>query len=157
MVDPKDLRQVSADHDDARATIPTPPPVAEPLTDAELSAIDARANAATPGPWAAEPYQLPPGRTRAGSPQGRVHADWFPIAAHVFLCDGAFIAAAREDVPRLLAEVQRLRARAEAAEQEREALRFKRDVLRAEVEELRRYDCRRAVDAVAAAREERDE
>lgn len=71
--------------DDTRATIPTPPPVAEPLTDAELDAIEA-----------------------------------------VCCCD---------EVACLLAEVRRLRD---------------------EVAELRRYDCRRVIDAVAAAREERE-
>lgn len=75
----------------------------EPLTAEQLAEIKARAEAATPGPWK------------------RFHMDRFsinnePLEKHI--CgvsqesehDAAFIAHAREDVPALLAEVERLRA-----------------------------------------------
>lgn len=61
----------------------------EPLTDVDLAAIRERCDAAAPGPW-----EL-------------VAADW-TITPH--RADYVFIAAARTDVPRLLAEVERLQS-----------------------------------------------
>lgn len=108
-------------------TTPTP----EPLTDERLAAIEARCAAATPGPWT---YR----RGRAwyrGDGAGRVWTDDEPAAegrvasdvddfvgpgidtgcgccqgSHLFESgpDGYFIAAARADVPDLVAEVRRL-------------------------------------------------
>lgn len=60
------------------------------MTPEELSAIESRANAATPGPW------------RLGRGSGN---DWATFEA-----DYAFIAEARADVVALIAEVRRLQA-----------------------------------------------
>lgn len=80
------------------------------MTDEELAAIEERADAATPGPWRIS-------RLRDGS--DLVMSDGAP-AGVVADCrdergfngdpDATFIAAARSDVPALLAEVRRLRA-----------------------------------------------
>lgn len=59
------------------------------MTDSELAAIAARANNATPGPWI---------RFYEG----------YEYAANNYEADTAFIAAARTDVPALVAEVERL-------------------------------------------------
>lgn len=74
----------------------------------ELDAIEARANAATPGPWASE--------TRTVD-HGNGVDDWHFLvmsdgeSVHTIgIDDAAFIAAARADVPALVAEVRRLRA-----------------------------------------------
>lgn len=61
----------------------------KPLTEQQLTDIETRANAATPGPWLQSDF-----------------ADFAEIKSP----DGAFIAHAREDVPALLTEVRRLRA-----------------------------------------------
>lgn len=105
----------------------------EPLTEGQLLAIKARAEAATPGPWVVD---LPDWGEfngisskngtqilNAGScipdPQtavdygGTVH-DWkeeiYDYGVHKW-DDADFIAHAREDIPALLAEVERLRTR----------------------------------------------
>ena len=76
------------------------------MNDEQLQAIKARANAATPGPW-------------------ECHNDDFVVVLHdgvwhtISIPDtspnAAFIAAARADVPALVAEVERLRAQLAAA------------------------------------------
>lgn len=83
--------------------------MAEPLTDERLADIEARCQAATPGPWQTDSDSCclygtdEPGMlgtwlmTSLGGPDGTPQ-------------DGAFIAAARADVPDLVAEVRRLRA-----------------------------------------------
>lgn len=96
----------------------------DPLTPAELDAIEARANAATPGPWNWYPHV---GRRESsryemenlcGAPG---HGEVLGINSETFSeleteewIDGYprdfdFISASRTDVPRLLAEVRRLR------------------------------------------------
>lgn len=92
----------------------------EPLTEERLLTIKVRAEAATPGPWRVKCEILEAdecGNATAEMPYvstedkaicvlyGRGHDD---ANAHE---DAAFIAAAREDVPALLAEVERLRTR----------------------------------------------
>ena len=80
------------------------------ITTTELSAIRARADAATPGPWEWEDVDLDrvwptPSRILAGQ-HGEVcsfDADDDPLAA-----DAQFIAHARADIPALLAEIDRL-------------------------------------------------
>jgi len=78
------------------------------VTDEQLSAIEQRAAAATPGPWASasdsETGALPIicGVTQYGEVQ-------YLIDDVATLRDAAFIAHAREDVPALCAEVRRLR------------------------------------------------
>ncbi len=100
------------------------------MTDEELDRIEALANAATAGPWFVTglPWFRAQDAVLAGSPDGNVAAmvaqcevwegerdEWndnepsFPLADS--RCDAAFIAAAREAVPALIAEVRRLRAK----------------------------------------------
>lgn len=84
------------------------------MTTKRLDEIEARANAATQGPWEWHPY-MGSGATLA-KPNRPFHElnilkttdDWPPVAA-----DAEFIAAARTDVPALLAEVRRLQAAVE--------------------------------------------
>lgn len=74
------------------------------MTDAELNEIEARANAASAGSWAAETLIVTPTLVRPADGS-------FPIAhcyAFNHAADGDFIANARSDVPKLLAEVRRL-------------------------------------------------
>ncbi len=75
------------------------------MSDLDLPAIAARTDAATPGPWS----------STATYPHLVMQPDddgWmisFNLAGKM-VEDAAFVAHAREDVPALLAEVQRLRA-----------------------------------------------
>lgn len=74
-----------------------------------LDAIEARANAATPGPW--EPYFTVHGHphvVRAGQSIWGVIVSISPDDYGRADCE--FLAAARSDVPALVAEVRRLRA-----------------------------------------------
>lgn len=74
----------------------------EPLTEEQLAAIKARAEAATPGPWQRfTPYGI---GVESGNGPVPLKVAW---AAQEN--DAAFISAAREDVPALLEEVERLR------------------------------------------------
>ncbi|HSN19768.1 MAG TPA: hypothetical protein VLS49_03775 [Usitatibacter sp.] len=86
-----------------------------------LDAIEARANAATPGPWRIERDELDESFSDEEQEQAFPRSIG-PIATwdHVLLgvkgeevrqieADAAFVAAAREDVPALVAEVRRLR------------------------------------------------
>ena len=90
-------------------------PMPDPLPESELSAIAARADAATPEPWIFEEFFRSERRYRLGlmTQGGRGilfhQAQWEPTKA-----DRAFLAAARSDVPALVAEVRRLRAAVEA-------------------------------------------
>jgi len=73
------------------------------MTDDELKAIKARAEAATPGPWATVlgRYVL----SRADAFKGQPDWPLMPKTAE----DATFIAHARMDMPALVAEVERLR------------------------------------------------
>lgn len=79
----------------------------------ELDAIEARANAATPGPWTTERPTKTYEGFRCGvtiaATYGRqcIYAD--PPGGQAPAADQRFIAAARADVPALVAEVRRLR------------------------------------------------
>jgi hypothetical protein len=86
----------------------------EPLTDDELARIEARANAATPGPWPLPEERRSPGIYQGQSPN---YDERLPLDHEG--CDEwpwnteenmIFAYKAREDVPRLIAEVRRLRA-----------------------------------------------
>lgn len=98
-------------------TDPTP---AAGLTDADLDEIEARANAATPGPWDVSdgnegdwpPRPLWMVTNEAfHNPPADDDTPWIAAELHTGVRDDAeFVAAARTDVPRLLAEVRRLRA-----------------------------------------------
>ena len=88
--------------------------MSEPLIAAELAAMRARADAATPGPWRASHRNVgctPDMDEVAGlgleieGPPEAWNRGQFARGA-----DAVFIAAAREDVPRLLDEVARLQA-----------------------------------------------
>ena len=77
------------------------------MTDAELDAIRARADAATPGPW----QKIQPGGPNGPfwgicNPKGNIIA----LRLSQSTQDADFISAAREDVPALVAEIDRLRA-----------------------------------------------
>jgi len=86
--------------------------MSEPITDAELDAIRARTKAATPGPWT---YSMSGDlgtkaelrlivRRHLAEPLGTMEPNWIPGNA-----DMSFIKNAREAVPALLDEVERLR------------------------------------------------
>lgn len=82
------------------------------MTEDELKAIEARAEAATPGPWETGEEVSYPGRCAGIWPQGDT---WNIVTTDcgVYgpeLVDAVFIAHARTDVPALIAEVRRLRA-----------------------------------------------
>lgn len=84
------------------------------MTDEQLAAIRARCEAATPGPWEPgrqSPYTLrfpihQSVEARKVNPLGWQRAC---ICREARMGDTAFIAHARQDVPALLAEVERLR------------------------------------------------
>ena len=86
------------------------------MTDEELSEIEARANTATPGPWRLDGLEVVMMGVRERLAVLR-RGD-LPLGEHVLSAD--FIAHAREDVPRLVAEVKRLRALVDRAERIRE-------------------------------------
>jgi hypothetical protein len=118
------------------------------LTDAELDAIDARAKAATPGPWTREHprrfapsdvvYEVLANREAHGpfAVSGTTLASIHDTASAA--ADAAFIAAAREDVPRLVAEARDARACERAAMDARAIIAADRDRLARENEALRK-------------------
>ena len=77
------------------------------MTDEELSAIEALANAATQGPWEVIPDPDKPYLDRVVRHYGHLT----DLLAQCFHANGnaAFIAACRDAVPALIAEVRRLR------------------------------------------------
>jgi hypothetical protein len=85
----------------------------DPMTDAELEAIRVRAQAATPGPWTS----MVEGRDHTsgdsfimiGPPERRTDDMYVSLGSHpASPADQDFVAAARQDIPRLLNEIQRL-------------------------------------------------
>lgn len=86
------------------------------MTDAELADIRDREAKATRGPWSSKDVQFCEGlEVQMFGPDGTVF-----FTSNISENDDAFIAHAREDVPALLAEVERLRAcLAERIESER--------------------------------------
>jgi hypothetical protein len=81
--------------------------ILEPST--HIDAIEARANAATPGPWWAEEHR----HTITGDAEWVVWMREDKMSDNTILGeeDAEFIAHAREDVPKLIAEVRRLQAK----------------------------------------------
>lgn len=81
-----------------------------PLSDAELDAIEARTQAATPGPWTSfvegRDHESGSNFIMTGNAENRGE-DIELLGATV--ADQDFIAASRQDVPRLVAEIRRLR------------------------------------------------
>lgn len=79
------------------------------MTDDEIAQIEARANAATAGPWCAVRHDKGPeefwcihsGEYRADEPEEDSTLRWNRD-------DNVFIAHAREDLPKLIVEVRRL-------------------------------------------------
>jgi len=85
--------------------------VSAPLTEARLAEIEVRANAATPGPWTNTGYadfDYARGPHVENSNEGIVAVCSLESQEHKG--NGDFIAAARADVPDLVAEVRRLTA-----------------------------------------------
>lgn len=81
-----------------------------PLTEADLRAAEERCERATPGPWEIDPNAED--RTDVLSPSQQCAICYVPDEDSK---DGAFIAAARTDLPRALREIRRLRATVDAA------------------------------------------
>ena len=79
------------------------------MTEEELTAIEKRANAATREPWIVGDVYVPTASLSAVS----VYGMGMEVAECQMDTDGAFIAAARVDVPALIAEVRRLRVLAD--------------------------------------------
>ena len=86
--------------------------MAEGMTDQELRGIRERADRATPGPWRlgygcrTEVFQADEKRHE----DGRTHVTYCGLDTNArHAADAVFIAAARTDVPSLVAEVERLR------------------------------------------------
>ena len=113
MAETRAIDLVTGDNEVRRTSTPALPPQHRAsdrmeirMTRNDLDAIQARADAATPGPWFVEH-----GRIHSGSIQ---RFDWVAIASmtgsRVWLPDAQFIAQAREDVPALIAEIRELRA-----------------------------------------------
>jgi hypothetical protein len=90
----------------------------EPMSEEQLAAIEARANAATPGPWRFDDKRgkLVPGTgdLTLGYPILTIQGGAYPTGYNGIPEDQEFIASAREDVPALVAEVRRLRATSQA-------------------------------------------
>ena len=84
------------------------------MTEHELTAIENRANAATREPWIVGDAYVPTASLSAVS----VYGMGMEVAECQMDTDGTFIAAARVDVPALIAEVRRLRALVESAYRE---------------------------------------
>jgi hypothetical protein len=72
------------------------------VTEQELKEIEARANAATKGPWVNE-------KDANGFEIWVAHPNDGLVADALTLPDTEFIAHARQDIPKLIAEVRRLR------------------------------------------------
>jgi hypothetical protein len=120
------------------------------MTPEELQAIKARAEAATPGPWKVETGSYTGWDWLIGSSgfDGKnysVHLTTDSIHASQLYgdasTDAAFIAAAREAVPELVAEIERLRAALEEINNQHPAVYFK-DLVEAEdmPDAVMRYD-----------------
>jgi hypothetical protein len=80
------------------------------VTDDELRAIKARADAATPGPWRSmvEGRDHTSGSSFIMTGEGAARGDDIELSGAT-VADQDFIARARQDVPRLVAEIERLR------------------------------------------------
>ncbi len=88
------------------------------MTDAELAAIKARCEAATPGPW--QPWCRDYHFIRPANPYT---ADPILLLTGPNKADSVFAAHARKDVPALLAEVERLKGREEQLLRDYESMR----------------------------------
>lgn len=104
------------------------------MTDAELDAIQARADASTPGPWVRDPWSSPDLQVIAyGHEVVRHHRRHYRQVNTRVVPNHEFIAHAREDVPVLVSEVRRLRAGNERLTRERDESRAELAEHRAEL------------------------
>lgn len=81
------------------------------LTQEELTAIRERVEKATEGPW--QPYYEYDGEARVISHTN----DYGEVATYMEEDNAAFIAHARQDIPKLLAEIDRLRMHIQARQE----------------------------------------
>lgn len=93
------------------------------MTDEELQAIKERCEAATPGPWQRHKYHHI--RSAEGIELNAGHYDLVELSSFNLEANRDFIAHAREDIPKLLAEIERLRISVETWHKETERLRAK--------------------------------
>ncbi len=100
----------------------------------DLDAIEARANAATPGPWGSDAKPDTSGGVGHTCPEhtwycvSKAGREGFFFVAHDLTPeDSDFIATSRTDVPQLVAEVRKARAALAAAERERDEAREQRN------------------------------
>lgn len=121
------------------------------MTPEELAAIRARAEAATPGPWKVDEGPALADPLLEGEGDWYRHIEGWTNTGWEWLClspeDAAFIAHAREDIPKLLDEVEALRARAERAEEQVRLLTLEVDVEREAARAARKREQARARDA----------
>ncbi|UCI06034.1 hypothetical protein [Mesorhizobium sp. B1-1-8] len=82
-----------------------------PLSETELQEIDARATAAQPGPWKSwiEGRDFSGGSNFIQTGSGAERGEDIEMSGAT-VADQDFMAAARQDIPRLIAEVRRQRA-----------------------------------------------
>lgn len=103
------------------------------MSDLDLEAIEARAKAATPGPWVVGPgafWNYVVGSDEHGDHAGAQEKE-----------DAAFIAASREDVPALVAEVRRLRAEVAALSENTECAHTWRATMTVDIGVGRIWEC----------------
>lgn len=101
------------------------------MTEEELKQIQARANAATPGPWRCD--------STSSECDVCVVREWSSgdvVAGGIFTRDAIFITEARKDVPALVAEVRRLRTLLLTSETRASNNRCEIERLRADVERI---------------------
>jgi hypothetical protein len=85
------------------------------MTQADLEAIQARVEAATPGPWEGRPRLLHNGREISCEIVGNIHPGWATPVCQLspgfawYENDKDFLTSARTDIPALLAEIEALR------------------------------------------------
>lgn len=86
----------------------------EELSDEELDSIVSRLNATTPGPWRSffegRDHTSGDSFIRTGTQDIYIHAEDYVGGGGHFCADQDFIAHARQDIPRLVAELRRLRS-----------------------------------------------
>lgn len=87
------------------------------MTESELQAIEARSNAASQAPWAWEKPSEDSGyrgRLMSGGAEAVLERSWCDAQVECSAEDAAFIAHAREDIPRLIAALRSERERNES-------------------------------------------
>ncbi len=86
------------------------------MTEEELKKIRERCDAATPGPWVGDEYEMLAPKAPVIHP-GKIKIVWADDY-HMNEWDAAFISFAREDIPRLLDEVADLKKRSFHSDQQ---------------------------------------